>query len=219
MSKVRRTNRFPRWLWGSALLVAVLIVLRAIAEVARYNARPAPGDGRFNNLDQSLVVIAAFGILAAFLLWWAARRISSKLSAWTTVQPKDAHFRGIFRAEMVGALRLAVSSDIGDKAARLGNPFGIIADDRGLSFWRVGRRPEEVFVLDWQQIDAIELGEMTSPLRTFPSILIRMTGAHGCSRVPVWLSSERRRGLFPQTESEVQQVVDDLGRYTRRIGS
>ena len=201
------------------MFVAVLIVLRVIAEVARKDSRPAPGDGQLNSLDQSLVVIAAFGILAALLLWWAARRISSKLSAWMTVQPQDAHLRGIFRAEMVGALRLTVSSDIGDKAARLGNPFGIIADDRGLSFWRVGRHPEQVFVLDWQQIDSIELGEVTSPLRTFPSLLIRISGTHRSSGVPVWLSSERRHGLFPQSESEVQAVIDNLGRFRRRIDS
>ena len=217
--KARDTNRFPRWLWGRVLLAAGLIALRVFAEIARYNSRPAPYGGQFNNLDQSLVVIAAFAILAAALLWWAGRRISSKFSVWTTVQPTDAHFRGIFRAEMVGALRLTVSSDVGDKAAKLGNPFGIIANSQGISFWRVGRRPAQSFVLDWQQIDSIELGEVTAPTRTFPSILIRMTGAQRSSGVPVWLSSERRHGLFPQSESEVQAVIDNLGRFTRRIDS
>lgn len=217
--KAKDTNRFPRWLWGPVLFAAGLIALRVFAEIARYNSRPASYGGQFNNLDESLVVIAAFGILAAVLLWWAGRRISSKFSVWTTVQPTDAHYRGIFRAETVGALRLTVSSDVGDKAAKLGNPFGIIANGQGISFWRVGRHPEQVFILDWQQIDAIELGEVTTPARTFPSILIRMTGGPRSSGVPVWLSSERRHGLFPQSESEVQAVIDNLGRFTRRIDS
>jgi hypothetical protein len=217
LSQPRGAKHVPRWLWVPALLITLIIVLRVIAEVARYNTPQRPRDGGFNTLDQSMVVIVAVVILFAFLLWWAAQRISSRFSTFASVQPQDTHLRGIFRAEMVGAFRLAVSPDISDKAAKLGNPFGVIADGHGLSFWRVGRRPDRLFVVAWQQIDAIELGAVATPDRTFPSILIRLTGVDGNRGVPVWLSSERRRGLFPQTESEVLAVIDRLGEYTRRI--
>ena len=215
LPQTRGTNHVPRWLWVPALTITLIIVWRVIAEVARYNTPQAPRDGGLNTLDQSLVVIVAFVILFTFLLWRAAQRISSRYSTFATVQPQDTHLQGIFRAEMVGAFRLAASPDISDKAAKLGNPFGVIADDRGLSFWRVGRRPEQLFVVAWQQIDAVELGAVTSPARTFPSILIRLTGVNGNRGVPVWLSGERRRGLFPQTESKVLAVIDRLGGLPR----